>query len=429
MMQSLRNSRLAANALWLAISVLLALGVWYIAATSADPITQRRFTRIPITFLPSQSAEMVDSALDTVDVSLVGSQSVVSSRRGDDIAVRADLSALGPGTHSLPLQVEVIHADGASPRRILAQVRPEQITVELEAKAMVDKRVDIALSPPPIGFKNDAPQLEFEQVAVSGAASRVARVVAAQGTLDISSSRNPLEVDLPLQAVDADGQRVDGVELEPQRVSVALHIQRREDIRQIAVRPNVLFRTLPPGYAFKEQSYEPESLFISGPSERLSEIADTLLTEPISLVGREEGFVTIVPVQLPADDLFVMGGDSKVTVSIDIIPIIVSRQIDSIPAEPIGLAEGYDISVVPRSVAALISGPVAVVQSLSAENILVQLDLQGLTPGVYDLAPTVSIIDGDFAVDDVSLSPAELNVEIREPSTPEPNTSETPADA
>ena len=149
---------------------------------------------------------------------------------------------------------------------------------------------------------------------MSGAASLVSQVVAVRGQLDLSASRNPLEVDLRLHAIDADGNRVNGVELEPQTAAVAVNISRRDDIRQIAVRPNVLLSTLPDGFTLKNQSYEPESLFVSGAPDQLEKISDTLLTAPISLEGREAGFVTSVPVQLPDGELFVMGGDSNITV-------------------------------------------------------------------------------------------------------------------
>ena len=431
MIRRLLHSDMAGNLLWLLVSALLATGVWYIAVTSADPIRQRRFYAIPIQFVPSSMAVMTQSGTRTADVTIQGSQTLVSSRVAGDIVVRADLSRLGPGNHSAPLTVEVVRPDSDSFRRLVARVSPSQISIELEPRESRDKRIDVELvAPPPIGFRNDVPQPSIDQVRVSGAASLVSQVVAVRGQLDLSASRNPLEVDLRLQAIDADGRRVNGVELEPQTASVAVNIQRRDDIRQIAVRPNVLLSTLPDGFTLKNQSYEPESLFISGAPDQLEKISDTLLTAPISLVGREEGFVTSVPVQLPDDELFVMGGDSNITVSIEIIPIVVSRQIDSINVGYIGLVDGYDVSIVPKTASAIVTGPVVYVDALSLEDLQLAIDLEGLAPGVYDLSPAISITKGDLSEANVSLSPAEFNVEITSPEAADDSAAqaETPAD-
>ena len=420
MIRRAMRSEMAGNLLWLAVSALLATAVWYIAVTSADPITQRRFYGIPIQIVPSTTAVMTNNPARTVDVTVQGAQTAVSSRRSDDIVVRADLSRLGPGAHVAPLHVDLVQPDSAGFRRLVTRVEPAQIAVELEARESLEKRIVVeVVESPPIGFRNDEPELDIEQVIARGAASRVSQVVAVRGELDLSTSRNPIEVDLRLRAVDADGDQVDGVELEPQTASVAVNITRRDDIRQIAVRPNVLLTTLPEGFTLKNQSYEPESLFVSGSPDQLEKISDTLLTAPISLAEREEGFVTSVPIQLPDDDLFVMGGDSIITVSIEIIPIVVSRQIDSIEVGQIGLAEGYMVSIVPTTVSAIVTGPVVQVDTLAGDGIQVIVDLDGLAPGVYDMTPSISITQGDLSEENVSLSPAELNVEITSPETAE----------
>ena len=407
------KSDMAGNLLWLAVSLLLATGVWYIAVTSADPIAKRSFRSIPIQIVPSDTAEMTNSRLRTASVTIQGLQTTISARRAEDIVVRADLSRLGPGTHTVPLQVTVRQPDTDSFRRLVSLVQPAQIIVELEPLESHEKKIVIdLLAAPPVGFRHDEPMPNISDVLVSGAASRVGQVVAVRGQLDLSASRNPIEVDLRLSAIDADGNRIDDVELDPQTATVGVNIARRDDIRQIAVRPNVLLDTLPAGFTLKNQSYDPESIFVSGAPEQLAKISDTLFTEPISLAGRQEGFVTTVPVQLPGDDLFVMSGDSTVTVSIEIIPIIDSRQIDNILVAHIGLEGEYSVSIVPKAVSAIVTGPVVTVDALTVENIQVAVDLNGFAPGVYDREPSISINQGELSEDNVSLLPDVVNVEI-----------------
>lgn len=430
MMRRFANSDMAGNLLWLAVSLLLASGVWYIAVTSADPIAKRSFRSIPVQIVPSQTAEMTNSRLRTATVTIQGLQTTISARRAEDIVVRADLSRLGPGTHTVPLEVDVAQPDTDSFRRLVSLVQPSQIIVELEPLEAHQKKVVIdLLQTPPVGFRHDEPEPNVTEVLVSGAASRVGQVVAVRGELDLSARRNPVEVDLRLHAVDADGNRIGDVELDPPTATVSVNIARRDDIRQIAVRPNVLLDTLPEGFTLKNQSYDPESIFVSGAPEQLAQISDTLFTEPISLIDRQEGFVTTVPVQLPGDDLFVMSGDNNVTVSIEIIAIIDSRQIENIEVAHIGLDNDYAVSIVPKAISAIVTGPVVTVDALSVENIQVIVDLHGLSPGVYDLEPSISINQAELREENVSLLPDVVNVEITKPQDETDNDDASAEDA
>ena len=412
MIQRLRESDLAGNALWLAISVILATGVWYIAVTSSDPIDTRRFSGIPIQFVPSDTTVMTNNPSRFVTVQIQGSQSAVTSRRSEDIVVRADLSNLGAGTHTVPLEVKVAWPESISIRR-QEETQPSQITVELEPIETITGPLNIVVvEPPPLGFRNDVPETEILEVSVSGAASIVSEIVEIRADLDLSPHRSPVELDARPYAVNAEGDRVSDIELEAQTVTISVNITRRDDVRQIAVRPNVRVDTLPAGYSLAGVSPDPRSLFVGGPPAQLTNIADTLFTVPISLEDRQADFELSVPVQLPSDDLFVMDGENSITVTIEILPIVTTRQIDNIAVNVIGLDENYEFVIVPQNVSAYVNGPVSLVNVLTSDEIQVVVDLNGLEPGVYDLPPVVGISQSELTEANVSLLPAVLNVEI-----------------
>ncbi len=420
MMQRMRESDLAGNALWLLISVILATGVWYIAVTSADPIDTRRFTGIAIQYIAGDATVMTNNPSRFATVEIQGSQSAVTSRRSEDIIVRADLSSLDAGTHTVPLDVKVAWPESISIRR-REETQPSQITVELEPIETITRPLNIVVvEPPPLGFRNDDPETEILEMAFSGAASLVSEVVEIRGDLDLSPYRSPIELDLRPYAVNAEGERVIDVQLEAQTVTIAVNITRRDDVRQIAVRPNVRVDTLPPGYTLVSVSPDPRSLFVGGPLAQLTDIADTLFTVPISLEDRQADFVLSVPVQLPSDDLFVMDGENSIAVTIEILPIITTRQIDNIAVNVIGLADEYKVAIVPQNVSAYINGPVSQVDMLSSDDIHVVVDLNGLEPDVYDLPPAVGISRSELTEANVSLLPAEINVEIFPAEAAEP---------
>lgn len=433
-MQRFQGSHLVGNVIWLVISIFLATGVWYIAVISADPITSRQFSSIPVQIVPDDATVLTNTPTRFATVTIQASQTVVSSRRSDDVIVRADLRGLSAGTHTIPLEVSVALPQSDEQQRIVSDTQPAQITVELELKESFQKPVDIVVSDePPIGYMNDRPEPEVFQVLVSGASSVVSEVISVRGELDLSDDRNPIESDVRLFAVDAEGNRVNDVTIEPQTTTVFVNIRRRDDVKQVSVRPNILVGTQPEGYTLATFSYEPQTIFIGGSPEQLDLADDTLFTMPISLQERTSDFEVDVPVQLP-DDLFVIGGENTITVNISIIPQIAVRQFDNISVGHIGLGEEYRVAIAPQNVSAIINGPSAVVDNLLLTDIQVVVDLNGLEPGRYDLAPSIFINQGDLDANNVSLLPAVINVEIssddpESESTEEPFVTMTPTSA
>lgn len=412
-MQRLLSAGVVGNMVWVIVSVILATGVWYIAVTSSDPITRRQFSSIPVQIIQDESTVLTNTPTRFASVTIQAAQTLVSSRRADDVIIRADLTGLGPGTHTIPLEITVALPQSEEQQRIIAQTQPSQITVELEQRESFQKPIEIVIAePPPIGFTNEAPVNDIFQVVVSGASQVVSEVVSVRGLLDLSTHQNPIEVDARLFAVDADGNRVDDVTIDPQTVSVSVNITRRDDVKQVSVRPNILVGTQPDGYTLSTFTYTPQTIFIGGASEQLDDVNDTIFTIPINLQDRTSDFEVVVPVRLPDDELFVIGGNSDITVNIGILPQIAVRQFDNITVGRIGLTEGYSATIAPQSVSTIINGPSVLVENLQSSGIQVLVDLNGLEPGRYDLTPTISINQPELDAGNASLLPAVVNVEI-----------------
>ena len=130
-------------------------------------------------------------------------------------------------------------------------------------------------------------------------------------------------------------------------------------------------------------------------------------------------------VVLPDANLLLLS-DQNISVSIEINPVTISRQFDNIPVEVLGLADGYKAEISPGGVSVLISGPQAELDTLEAKDVRVALDLNGLLPGNYTLAPGVSLGQGQITIDTVSLLPAEVDVQIIDGATPTPEETVAP---
>lgn len=405
------NQFIINNFLWFLASFALAFVIWVIASNQADPIDVRPFNNIPIQVMHDDALLIVDQSRSTVQVSVRAQESVRALLLVDDITVTADLTGFGPGTHTVEL-------DASVSRRATVDTSPAQITVTLEQRQArrVPVRAEILVSPP-LPYSADAPQFGQTEAEISGPASLVEQVVAAQVELDLARQTANFEDDVRLVPVDVEGDAVQGVTIAPQVVNVTVPVRQRNDVTRVSIAPDIGADTLPEGYTMVDFDYEPRNLFVSGDIEGFP---TELNTEFISLAGQTSSYVVTVPVVLPdgvnEDDILFLG-ERNVTVTIEIAAQLDTVQFDDVPVSIIGLGEGLNVQVAPEQVSVQITGPVVVLSDITAGDVSVVIDLNGLQPGSYpDLSPLASVGQPDMVI---TTLPDTLAVTITGEPTPE----------
>jgi YbbR domain-containing protein len=397
------------NLLWFAGSLALAFFVWVIAVSQSDPLEERLLS-VPVHIMPDEGLLVTNDPRDTVTATVRGQRSVLNLITSDDVLVWANLEGLEAGSHIVPLQYEIISRRNAR----VVDVSPGQIpiTLEMVAQRFVPVRAAVTTEPPP-GYEFDSPTFDVpqNQVLVSGPQSKVDQVVAAEVEVDLRDRRNPTELDAALTAVDVDGNEVTDVTLEPLLVHVTVDIQRRNDVREVRVSPNILVDTLPSGYVLTSVSYDPQEVLIGGSPEQMNDVPDTIPTAPIDLTAHTEDFEITVPVELPDENLLLVG-DQRITVSIGVEPRTANRQFDGVPVEVIGLAENYSAQIAPDEVTVLVTGPQPLLETLAPGDITVTVDMSGLGEGNYQLEPQVTISRDDSLAVSASVLPAVIDAQI-----------------
>lgn len=406
------------NLMWFAGSFALAFLVWMIAVAQADPFEQWRMAeRVPIRITPGSG--LIITNLDEISTSaslrLRAQRSMRSLIAVDDILVWVDLSSLGPGEYTVPLQYRVAPERRAS----VVDISPRQITVrlELEEAKLVPVNEEI-ISEPALAYSLQSITFDQRQITVRGPQSLVSQIVEAHVPLELDGMRVAFEDDIRPIPIDADGRPVEGVTLEPPSVHVTVNIQPRSDVREVRVQPNIVGE-LPDGYVLTGVfDYEPKVVVVSGPAALLTEIPGTIFTAPISLSNRTSSFSVDVPLQLP-DERFVLLTGGVITVSVGIDTQMTTRQFDFLPVEIIGERGGLSYRLATESVTVLITGAQPIVDSLTPDDVRVIVDVSGLAaPGTYQLGLSASIGRGQSAVT-ISLLPEGIDVEIAPEATPD----------
>ncbi|MCA9905522.1 MAG: hypothetical protein KC547_16815, partial [Anaerolineae bacterium] len=292
------RQRIISNIVWFAGSLALAFVVWLFAVSARDPIEERRLTeRADIQFVfDNETMIMTSTSSETAIVRARGQRSNLSLVTVEDITVTANMSDLPPGTHQVLLT--------ADSRRdhVSVDTVPRQVTVSLELREsrLVPITLDYA-GELPAGFVMGDPQVSALQTTVRGAASLVDRVEAASLQIALDNQRSPIVTNARLVPLDAEGNVVQNVTLEPATVDVSISVSQRPDVREVSVQPNLIgVDALPEGYILTGLNYEPRSVLVSGPVAVLESLPETFFTAPIELSNQTGDFEVSVPVILPS---------------------------------------------------------------------------------------------------------------------------------
>jgi len=405
----------SSNLFWLLISIVLALLVWFIANIQANPIEQTQFESLVV------QVELPEGMIITndprpVNVLVRAQQSVLELLSKDDLVVHADARDLGPGSHVVPLTVD-------SPRPISADTQPAQISVELAQIETQQKPVVIdSVNLPPVNFRALQPVSDVVQAQVRGAANLVSSVTEVRGQVDLEDRRTSFETTVDLSAYDTSGAAVPNVTIEPPQVMVMVEIVQRNDVKAVTIEPLILYNTIPTNYLFGGASYQSNAesvLYLTGSPEALAEVGDTVQTAPIDLRDRTADFEITVPLDLPNDELEVLGPsgntvDRNITFDIAIRPRTDSRPFENVPIEVRNLAAGLTVNRPDIFFVVVLTGPVVVLDEIAEDDLVAVLDLAGFDVGTYEIEPRIEIKDGqiDAAAQNIDVNPLPQRVSV-----------------
>jgi hypothetical protein len=401
------------NLLWFIASLVVAILVWFVATIEANPIDQRPFNRVEIQIEVDDGMIITSSSSQTARVIVRAQQSNLDLLQQDDITVRVDLLGRGAGSYTIPLDVEIS-------RPASADTQPAQITVVIEQEVAQQIPVAIDIIPPSANYTYESPSYDVLQAEVKGAESDVRRVVQVSGEIDLSEQRSDALVEEAIQLVpiDENGNTVTDIAVTPRFINVSVNVRQREDAREVVVRPDIQFDTLPANFEFRNVNSQPGSVIISGPPEILAELGDTVRTEPISLEGRTNDFTVEVPLVLPENaGLLVLSGTGTISVEISINEQTTTLPLENISVTLIGLSDGFTNRVTPEVISLFLNGPVSLLSDVVAADVQAVIDVNGLTVGTYDLVPQIVLRNGQVVLnnDDITLLPSKVSVVIAAP--------------
>ena len=399
-------SWLLSNWLSILLALLLALTVWIVASLEENPFVEDDLPApLEITVVGLEPGLIITNDYSkTTNVRVRTQQETWRSLSPEDIEVIADLSGLGAGTHQVELDYHI------DTQATVLSMNPSHVRFDIEEYAEREMPVQVEVQgEPAIGFSKENSSVSPPIVTVQGPLSEVQKISELRATLSVEGLRDTVRSDVTLVALDAEGNHIDDVTLKPDTVTVDIPITQVAGFRDISI----IVPTIgdpPPGYYVSSIRANPQVITVRGDPAVIEAMQPYAETEPIDLTNKTDDFTQKVRINLPLGVTPVQGQTVEVLVTIGAQRG--SRTVLDIPVQAENIGAGLMAVLSPESVDVILSGPLALLDSLDPQqDIIVSIDLEGLTIGRYQLEPKVEVVYNDVIVE--SIFPVIIEIEVQ----------------
>ncbi len=357
--------------LW-AAALLLALVAWALVIEQTDPAQRELIEDIPLRVLNLPPNLTPVEPLPNFVSAII--QTTASARRTLSPAsfqATVSLGDLGSGLHNVPIRINA----SADEVRVLETV-PPVLDIELAPEVSRFFTVTVELT----NQDNLSPAYQLVglpvvvpgQVEVIGPEPLVEQVTQVQTSISLANATGSLRELRPVQALDAEGDVVAGVRLEPSQAQVSVAVRRRLNAVDVGVRA-IIEGSPTLGYWLSGVNVSPASVTLQGDPEQLAQLGSFVDTLPVDIDNAAGDLRVQIPLDLPAE-VQAFDSEGNIANTVTVVAEIEARTGDLVITRPVELLTGgRDVAVSPRRVDLLLSGPLPVLNEIEANPELVQV--------------------------------------------------------
>ena len=322
-----------------------------------------------------------------------------------DFRATVDLSAVDPTGEPVSVRVNVVATD---PRVTVLEIRPESITVVLDRRVRAVVPVRVVRGPVPVGIDAGTTVFSPETATVTGPSMAAERVVAVRVNVALDPGGINFDRDVEANPIDAAGEVVHGVNVEPRTIHVTVPLFTNRESRTLPVNP-VVTGAPAPGFRIAGIVADPQVISVEGDAEELNQLVQAD-TAPVAVFGATRDVTATVALALPTG--VVPLGVTTVTVVVRVEPVTETRSFMAgfrLDGRDPDLR--YDLAG--TSVLLTLFGSVADLDRLAAAPLVVGVNVAGLDPDIHELPVVPSIPSG---VTVAALAPETVTVTITDPA-------------
>lgn len=314
-----------------------------------------------------------------------------------------------------------VTVEAVDPRIQVLDFEPRAIVLTLDLKGTKSVPVHAVLGPVPSGLDTGDPAVDAPTATVTGPQSVVGLVTEVQARIVVDASGIDVNQLVTLLPVDANGEVLTPVDVEPAQVRVRVPVFTDRRSKTLPVTPNVV-GTPAAGFEVAAIEVDPPVVSIEGDANDLAGLdrADTL---PISVTGASSQVTQVVALALP-DGVQALGSDT-VTVTVKLRPVTGTRTFEA-GLVLVGARSDLTYALSADRILVTIGGSLADLDRLSGVELVLTADVTGLEPGTHSVAVSANLATG-LTLLGASPNPVEVTVSGAAPSpVPSPAPSATP---
>lgn len=336
--------------------------------------------------------------------------------RAEDFRATVDLANVTPDGNPVSVRVTVTATDS---RVTILDFQPRSIQVFLDESISKQVPVRVERGPAPSGVDVGETTYTPTQLTITGPSAAVNQVVAARVTVPLDPGGLDVDREIEADAVDAGGQVVTRVDLEPRTVHVTIPLFTNKESRTLPVNP-VVTGTPAPGFRIASVEVDPLVALVEGDGEQLTALT-RVDTAPVAVFGATSDVSQTVALALPTG--VVATGPATVTVTVHVEAVTETRTfVAGLRLD--GRDPALDYAFTPTTVVLTLFGSVADLDLLGSTPLVVGLNVSALAPGTHAVPVVPSLPAGVKLAD---LSPGTVSVTISVPASPPASSSPGPS--
>jgi YbbR domain-containing protein len=376
--------------------------------------------RVPIeTANQPTGAFLLENLGDVTTIRYYAPAEVAARISSNDFQALVDLSSVTPTQGGAPISVPV-QVIALDPRIKVLDFQPDRVAVRLDPVITRTVPITVDRGTVPPGLQIGDPLLGAQTAAVRGASSLVQQVETVSARVAIDPTGINVDGDVDLVALDARGDLVAPVDIEPDRVHVTITVGRESASRALPVAPD-LSGAPAAGWSVRSVTVEPPVVTVRGPLDTVAAMT-SVPTDSIPLAGRRADLITNVGLVTPSD-VEVVDAD-QVRVTITIAADRGSRSF-GVGLRPTGVVAGRSYALSVPDVLVTLGGTSAALDAIDPAELSATVPVGTLEPGSHPVKVAFKAPTGTSLV---AISPATVTVVVTSAAgaTPTPTPAPTP---
>ena len=384
---------------YIALSVLIAFGLWLYVITSVSPGSEETYDDVPVilsaeTVLQERGLMITSVSSDTVTLKLSGNRSDLAQVNRGNITVKADLSKIyEPGTQ---LQLgTTVSFPGNLPSNafVIESKNPGYLYVTVERRVTKEVPVEIqCIGSAPEGYMSDRENstLDYTSVSVTGPESVTDRIEKAVIQADLTDQRESISQSFRYTLCDGEGNPVDAelITTNVEEVRLDVRIQKVKDI-------TLVYNIIEGGGATRDNvsvTMSADTIRVSGSEVAVDAMEDQLVVGTINLAELTKSGNLTFQVVLP-EGITNLSAITEVEATV-LLSGLTTKDYVLENIRSINIPEGMEAELITEKLTVTVRGPAELMSKLTAESIMATVDFTGAEAGTTTFRADITFSEG-----------------------------------